>query len=261
MNKREQRKIYTGSHYHGFELYNRTQEKCAEGFYEVMLSNTKDDLEALLSNHNKVNVVRVDLYFKKPVTDEYHRVDPATVNELMSKFFKSLKAKMVRWKKDGKSRGLKSSQIAYQYAMEDTPDKLLHVHAYIAYKGLAQQKDGERFTDITTGKKIGIYKMIEDTWVSTVPNGLGKVWFSERNCFYYLDRNSIDLQDKLEDCFYGLTYISKVYSKNTVQADNTRRYNASQRIKKGHYPIKLKGRNGSVKERELAEDMKMFEVK
>lgn len=259
MDKREQRKVCTQSHYKGFELYNRTESKSAEGFYEVMLDNITDDLEALLSNHNKVNVVRVDLYFKMPVTDEYYRVDPETVNSLASTFFKNLKAKMVRWKKNGKSRGLKSNQIAYQYAMEDTSEKLLHVHAYIAYKGLAQQKAGERFCDAGTKDKIGIYKMIEDTWVSTVPDGLGKVWFSNRNCFYYIDRNSDDLQDRLEDCIYGLSYIAKCFSKNTIQANNTRRYNASQRIKRGHHPIELKGRNGSVKERELAEDMKAFE--
>lgn len=252
MKKREHRAVTTDQFYKDFELYSRTEAKAKEGFYEVMVERAIDDLEAILSNHNKMNVIRFDLYFKKPVDDEYFRMNPRDVNPLVSRFFKSLKGKMTRWQKDGKNRGLKSNQIAYQYAMEETSEKLVHVHCYLAYKGLAQQANGSRIADKQSGEKIGIYRMIEESWQSVVPDKHGRVWFSDTNHFYYIDRNSDDFQDKIENCIYGLSYIAKVFSKNTIEVDNSRRFNGSQRIKRGHHPIELKGRRLTKKEIEAA---------
>lgn len=248
MIKREQRPIIKDGFYRDFELYNRTTEKAQDGFYEVMVRNAVDDIEALLSNHNKVNVVRFDLYFKKPDTDKYSKMKPEDVNPLVSRFFKNLKNKMARWKKNDKSRGLKCNQIAYQYAMEETPEKFVHVHCYLAYKGLAQQHNGSTIYDGKAEDKIGIYKMIEESWISIVPNNLGVAWFSSPNHFYAIDRNAQDFQSNIENCLYGLSYIAKVFSKNTIEVDNSRRFNSSQRIKRGPHPVELKGRRLTKKE-------------
>lgn len=269
MTKREHRSIIIEPFYRDFELYNRTEKKCREGFYEKMLENTIDDLEAILSNHNKLNVIRFDLYFTKPDNDTgYTRIEPDEVNGYVSRFFNSLQEKMVRLKKKGKNRGLKRSQIAYQFAMEETTEKLVHVHCYIAYKGLAQQDKGSRIADRRTKKKVGMYEIIEDTWKSVVPSGSGRVQFGtpgKDNHFYSIERGSKDFQKKIEDCIYGLSYIAKVYSKNTIEVDNTRKFNSSRRIERGHCDITLTGRRHSkgvepITELSGLEELMEFEV-
>lgn len=268
MNKRDQQTITTEVTYKDFKLYDRTAVKCNQGFYTRMLDKAVDDFEAILSNHNKLNVVRCDLYFTLPDNpDNYVQIEPEKANSYVSRFFKNLQDQMVSWtipdKKTGKpkNRGLKRNQISYQSAMEFSTGKLVHFHCYIAYKGLATDYpnketgiSGSTLTD-QNGEYIGIYDKIVKTWKSVVPDGYGRVHFpihkdevnniTYNNHFYSIGRTSDTFQADIEDCIYGLSYICKVYSKNSIEVENARRFNSSQRVKRGHYPMELRGRQST----------------
>jgi hypothetical protein len=263
MNTREQQTITTEDFYKDFKLYDRTSAKCNQGFYTKMLDKAVDDLEAILSNHNKLNVIRFDLYFTLPDNSEdYVQVQPEEANSYVSRFFKNLQDQMVSWsipdKETGKTknRKLKRSQIAYQSAMEFSTGKLLHFHCYVAYRGLASAYpnketgvSGSTLTD-ESGSYIGIYRKIVETWKAVVPDGYGRAHFSiykdrvtgevHNNHFYSIGRTSKTFQADIEDCIYGLSYICKVFSKNSVQVENARRFNSSQRIKRGPCPMDLR---------------------
>ena len=271
MAKRNRQPITKEPTYKDFTLYNRTRSKSQDGFYTEMLDKTIDNCEAILSNHNKLNVIRFDLYFTMPEDEEHYvQVEAEEANKYVSRFFKNLKDQMVTWaipdEKTGKlkNRKLKRNQIAYQSTMEYSTEKLVHFHCYIAYKGLASnvssKKSGHSGSTLRNqnGDYIGIYQKIVNIWKATAPNGYGRVHFPKykdrvtretyNNHFYYIERGSKTFQADIENCIYGLSYLAKVYSKNVAGNENVRRFNNSRSIKRGPTPVELKGSTSQSQE-------------
>jgi hypothetical protein len=248
MKKREHNNIIQESSYKGFQLYSH-KEKSIDGFYLKVLDKTINGLEEMLSNHNKLNIFRLDLYFKNN-KNQYIEANDDT-NELVSEFFRRLKAKIRRWKNYNKNQECiehrKIKRILYQSVREQSREKRTHYHCMLAIPAQAQE-DGAIYWDDNQQDYVWLYKIIVETWKAVCPYGIVN-FGTEGYCshYYYIDRNSETFHEEMRDCIRGLSYLAKVYSKD-IDVKHSRKFTSSYPMKKGKTEVKL---IGTYQEREL----------
>ncbi|MEA2120566.1 YagK/YfjJ domain-containing protein, partial [Halovibrio sp. HP20-50] len=239
MKQKEHNTIIHSQTYKGFELYSN-KEKALDGFYLKVIDKTITGLEEMFSNHKKLNVFRFDLYFKNNQNQYIEAKDDT--NELVSTFFKNLKARLKRWKNYNKKQETvehrKIKRILYQSVRERSREKRTHYHCLLAIPAQAQD-DGKVFWDDGLEDYVWIYKIIVETWKAVCPYGI--VNFGSQgyqNHYYYLNYSSPTFNDEIEDCIRGLSYLAKVYSKE-IDIKHSKKFTSSSKMKRRDDGIKL----------------------
>ena len=221
--RRKRSDIIKVSHYRGFKLY--PHKKSDDGFYESVLKKTFDQVEVMLDRWSRINVVRFDVFFDK---DQQEIDEQAVVAQLI----RTLKRDMAAWtwKKDGKSRGL--NEMAYLYVREETADRGVHFHCFIATKSFTRKT---RVVD-DEGAYLGVFGKIVDAWgkVTRKTGATGSINFGTKqqpsgrrvNHIYQVDRADLKEQEKL---MRGLSYLAKVRTKETLP--KSKQLSPSSRLK------------------------------
>lgn len=218
--RRKRSDIIKVSHYKGFRLY--PYKKSEEGFYELVLKKTFDQIEVMLNRWSRINVVRFDVFFDR---DEQGIDQQAVIAELL----RTLKRDMAAWKKDGENRGL--NEMAYLYVREETADRGVHFHCFIATKSFTRKT---RVVD-DEGAYLGVFGKIVDAWgkVTRKTGAAGSINFGTKqssgrrvNHIYQVDRADLKEQEKL---MRGLSYLAKVRTKETLP--RSKQLSPSSRLK------------------------------
>lgn len=238
MTNRRHYTITTEPQYRNFNIYSN-KSKTAKGYYVDILERTFSGIEELFTHTSRINVFRFDLSFKNG--NEYTEIE-ADTNKLVSNFFTTLKRRLKAWtyedgKNKGKSRNIKN--IFHMFVRERSREKKTHYHCAIAFNHIAWQS-----TEIYNNEDqdyVWIYKLINDAWRETCSIGsvnFGSLWRGKRtNHFYCVDRKDIDKQ---EDLMRGLSYLSKVSTKEKLPK-NIRMFTFAQSIGRGPTDFKLDG--------------------
>ena len=99
------------------------------------IDSTKKYIDALSKQHSKLNVVRIDLGYKKPYSDDI------TLNEAtkdIDRMFNNMRNKQSIFK----------DKVGYVLKKEYTKEKGVHVHAIFLYDGQKVQKDAYKADQI-----------------------------------------------------------------------------------------------------------------
>jgi len=102
------------------------------------LESTKEYIDKLQENNSKILVVRVDLGYKKPYSDDITLDD---ANKDLNRMYTNMRSKPKIFKE----------QIGYVIKREYTEDKGVHIHAMLLFNGQQIQKD------VYKGDEIGKY--------------------------------------------------------------------------------------------------------
>jgi hypothetical protein len=102
------------------------------------IESTKKYIDALSKEHSKLNIVRVDLAYKKPYSNNITLED---ANRDINHMFNNMRSKPKIFK----------DKIGYVCKREYTEDKGVHFHILFIYDGQKVQKD------VYKGKQIGEY--------------------------------------------------------------------------------------------------------
>ncbi|MEW6552233.1 MAG: inovirus-type Gp2 protein [Campylobacterota bacterium] len=131
------------------------------------IDSTKQYINSLQDNYSKINVVRVDLGYKKPYSSEI-TLDEATndLNHMMKN-------------KRGKPMIFKDN-IGYVIKKEFTLDRGVHIHGLFIYDGQKVEKDAFK------GDQIGTY------WAKEITKGKGSYHNCNRNKY---EENGIGMID------------------------------------------------------------------
>lgn len=156
--------------------------------YEEILERTHSQLEAMLSHHSKVMVLRLDLSCERYTTD----------NKLVSKLIKKLRRYLL------KQYNMK--RFGYVWVREQEKAKSQHYH-------IALMVDANK---IQYPSKI--IKWLEARW-----QYYGRPW-TPKKCFYVVGRND---NTSLAEVFERLSYLAKERGKGYVAA-RTNNYSASR---------------------------------
>lgn len=92
------------------------------------LASTTEYIDALSKEHSKLNIVRVDLGYKKPHSDA---ITLEEANQDLERMFNNMRSKPSIFK----------DKVGYVCKREYTEDKGVHFHAMIIYDGQKVQKD------------------------------------------------------------------------------------------------------------------------
>ncbi len=130
----------------------------AKKIEERRLDSTKNYVDALSEQNSKINIVRVDLAYKKPYSSEI-TLDEVTrdLNRMMNN-------------RRGKP-SVFGDQVGYVIKKEYTEDKGPHIHALFIFDGQNVQKD------VFKGEQIGKY------WEELTEN---------KGCYYNCNRNNYE---------------------------------------------------------------------
>ena len=99
------------------------------------LDSTIKYVDALLGNHSKLNIIRVDLSYKKPYSDN---VTPDKANQDLNHLFNNMRSKPTIFK----------DQIGHICKREYTKDKGVHIHAVFIYDGQKIKNDSHKAQQI-----------------------------------------------------------------------------------------------------------------
>ncbi|MCX6075652.1 MAG: inovirus-type Gp2 protein [Campylobacterales bacterium] len=130
------------------------------------IESTKKYIDELSNHHSKLNIVRVDLGYKKPHSEN---VTLEEANSDLARMFNNMRSKPSVFK----------DKVGYVCKKEYTKDKGLHIHAIFIYDGQKVQKDAFK------GDEIGRY------WEQTT-KGKGSSHNCNRNEY---KRNGIGMLD------------------------------------------------------------------
>ena len=148
------------------------------GCYLEILESINSQLNALLSHHCKILVVRFDL----------HIHGYSCRNELISRFFRKLKKKI---------RAIYNTRrVGHVWVRELEKAKQQHYHCAIFVDG----------NNARHPKKLLILiEWIWETWDQPKP-------FTPKNCYYIINRHSTQAYN---ECFYRLSYLAKSRGKGS----------------------------------------------
>ncbi len=160
------------------------------GCFIEILEQIKQQLDAMLSHHSRIMVVRFDLHTSTCTAD----------NRLLSSFIRKIRKKLKSY------YGL--TRVGFVWAREQEKAKSQHYHL-----ALFLDANKVRFPKMVLG-------LIEDIWQSW---GQPKPYTPKR-CYYLIHRGSVD---KYQDAFYRLSYIAKQRGKG-YKAKSTNDYSTSR---------------------------------
>ena len=165
------------------------QGNLKQGCFLEILVRIKQQLDAMLSHHCKILVVRLDLHL------EGYRPE----NELMSKFIRKVRKKMYAY------YGFK--RLGFIWVREQ--ERAIQQHYHIAF---FMDANKVRYPD----KLISICERIAKAWELFL--------FTPKNCYYLINRNDSKAYLK---AFYRLSYLSKERGKG-YKAKAANDYSASR---------------------------------
>lgn len=160
------------------------------GCFVEILERIHQQLEAMLSYHGKVLVLRLDL----------HTYDYEPTNKLMSNFLRKLKKRC--------KRNLGVKRIGHIWAREIEKAKSQHYHLGLMF-------DGNKVRH--PSKLIRLVETIWEQWNQPKP-------YTPQNCYYLIHRNS---RANYSECFNRLSYLAKVRGKG-YRDKTANDYSASQ---------------------------------
>jgi hypothetical protein len=134
---------------------------------EKRKESTKQYIDTLSEQYSKLNIVRVDLAYKKPYSQDITLED---ANKDVNRMFNNMRSKPSIFK----------DKVGYICKKEYTEDKGLHLHTIIVYDGQKVQKDAFK------GDEIGKY------WNDEITKGKGSYHNCNRNNY---EKNGIGMLD------------------------------------------------------------------
>lgn len=160
------------------------------GCFVEILERTKDQMDAMLSHHSKILVIRFDLH-----VDTYQ-----PTNALISKFVRKLRKKL--------TAKYKLTRIGYIWAREQEKAKRQHYH----------------FALIVDANKIRYPKKVLE-----IVDGIWQAWllpkpYTPRNCYYLVKRGDTEIY---QEAFYRLSYLAKTRGKG-YKSKTANDYSASR---------------------------------
>lgn len=159
------------------------EEDTGRGCYFEMLSRIDEQLTAMLTHHNKVLVVRLDIHLDPKIRPDN--------NDIMSHYIR----KMRKWA----ARKYKVKRLGFAWCRELCSSKKIHYH-------IALMIDGDKTQDHRT-----IVKETSRIVESYQHLGYGSTQFYPKDCFHMLHRG-----DKIEfnTAFKHLSYMAKERTKD-----------------------------------------------
>ncbi len=158
--------------------------------------STKDYINALQDRYSKLNVIRVDLAYQKPYSDDI------TLDDANKHFNRMLNNR--------RNNNIFDDNIGYTCKKEYTKDKGVHFHTVFFYNGQNVKND------VLKAKQIGEY------WVNTITNKKGsyhncnlnaKKIYGEKNAVGMLNHTDIDKRKKLDE---AISYLCKEDEKQDI---------------------------------------------
>ena len=181
------------------------------------LDNTVQDM---LDDYTRVFALRVDLHL--PDNGLINR------NRLMARFIDSLKAQLKAYECKRSKQGIRicPNTLRYVWAKETgTENELEHYHLLLLFNKDAYHLLGHYRVVGTLANRI------QQAWYSAlgdaVGNESGLVHFPE-NGSYYIDGNSLDYEDQLDNLMYRASYLCKKQTK--VISCRSRSFGSSPRV-------------------------------
>lgn len=151
--------------------------------------STKEYIDSLQDNYSKLNVIRVDLAYQKPYSDEI------TLDDANKHFNRMLNNR--------RSNNIFDDNIGYLCKKEYTEEKGVHFHTVFFYNG------NKIKNDVLKAKQIGEY------WNDTITDEKGSYHncnlyadkiYGEKNAVGMLDHSDTDKRKKLNE---ALSYLCK----------------------------------------------------
>tara|TARA_R110002049_G_C9172598_1_gene562116 strand:+ start:3196 stop:3720 length:525 start_codon:yes stop_codon:yes gene_type:complete len=165
------------------------QGNLKQGCFLEILERIKQQLDAMLSHHCKILVVRLDLHV------ECYRPD----NEVMSKFIRKVRKKLCAY--------YDFNRLGFIWVREQEKAKQQHYHL-----AFFMDANKVRYPD----KCISICERIAKGWELFI--------FTPKNCYYLINRGDSKVY---QDAFYRLSYLSKERGKG-CKAKAANDYSASR---------------------------------
>jgi hypothetical protein len=165
-----------------------------KSIYPAILIPALEQIDAMLSHHNKVYLLRFDLHL--PNTDT--PISDAEGKALISAFFKSIKEKLST-KKEGSL-----ARVAYQWAFEVEKAKKGHYHCWIAVDGNKKQKPG------SIKDKSGLIGLVTREWQKISSGTVRLAGEHQEDKGHKLRRGDEKAKD---NCIRHISYLAKVRSK------------------------------------------------
>ena len=164
------------------------------------LESSKEYMDALQERCSKLNVVRVDLAYKKPYSDDISLED---ANKDMKHMLSNRRTKPTIFK----------DNVGYILKKEYTKDKGVHIHAMFMFDGQRVQKDAYK------ADQVGTY------WQETITKGSGSYFNCNReeykqNGIGMLDHKDSEKRKILDE--EVLTYLCKDEQDITPMKNNKR---------------------------------------
>lgn len=174
------------------------------GVYTNMLKPMLGQINALLTHHSRVQLLRFDLHL--PVMDY---MPAASANLVVTKFFKQIKQDLSspKWNKQ--------INVIHCWAREVGESENGHYHCYVGLSSTVRL--GTFYGETPTH----IWKLIYNRWKQL--SG-GSVRPSKRSC-HVINRNN---HNELSTAFFHLSYICKVRSKDFGTGEHHKRYSNSR---------------------------------
>lgn len=167
-----------------------TDTHTGQGCFVEILGGINSQLEAMLSYHSRVLVLRLD----------FHLHDYTPANDAMTKFFRKLKKRL------RERYGL--LRVGHVWAREIEKAKAQHYHAAIML-------DGNKVRH--PANVIKLCEAIWERWGHPKP-------YTPNDCFYFLTRGDTE---RFNDAFYRLSYMAKARGKG-YRSKNSNDYSASR---------------------------------
>lgn len=153
------------------------------------LESTKEYVDALQDKYSKLNVIRIDLSYKKPFSDDI------TLEDANSDFNKMLNNR--------RNNDIFDNNVGYICKKEFTEDKGVHFHTVFFYNGQNVKND------VLKAKQIGQYwneKITAKKGSSHNCNIDAEKIYGDNNAVGMLDHNNSKKREKLDD---ALSYLCK----------------------------------------------------
>lgn len=174
----------------GDQVFNLPGAKAGKGRYLEILLAIKNQLDAMLSHHSKVLVIRFDLHLYKATPDN------ALISKFVRKFRKRAAAKF----------GI--IRFGFTWVREQADAKAQHYHFALYLNGNQ------------TRHPYNVLLLIKDIWQRW---GHPKP-YTPKSCYYLLKRADVGAY---QEAFARLSYMAKVDSKGS-RVDATNDYSASR---------------------------------
>ncbi len=179
--------------------------------YVQILQTIHDQLNALLSYHSRITIVRLDLHLPNSLD-----IDHRNEGKLLSLYIKQIKRLLSssNWNIRGK--------FIHGYVKEIGDNKKSHFHLYLGFQTLYKN-----LGHINTTGHTGVWKELNNTWIR-LSGGTAHIVPK----VHTIDRSN---SKALEPCFYHLSYLAKTRTKHFNTGETYKRYCSSRlKPKKGH---------------------------